>query len=62
MHKNSHKLTEEDVDHIVELLRIQSERKRLWREVSNPAIAEKFNVSTSTIEYIQRNKMRVYPK
>ena len=58
MKKISHKLDEEDVEQIIELLKEQGKLKEMLRLVSVPAIAEKFGVSTSAIEYIRRNKMR----
>lgn len=62
MDKTSYKLTEEDVDHICELLVEQERLKAEWRKVSNPSLAEKFGVTTSAIEYIKRNKLRKYAK
>jgi IS30 family transposase len=62
MDKSSYKLTEEDVEHICQLLAEQERLKTEWRKVSNPSIADKFGVTTSTIEYIKRNKLRKYAK
>jgi hypothetical protein len=62
MEKYSYKLDETEVSEICELLKKQERLKTEWRKVSNPAIAEMFNVSTSTIEYIKLNKMRKYAK
>lgn len=56
------KLNEEDVELICQLLIEQEILKTQWRKVSNPALAEKFGVSTSTIEYIKRNKLRRYAR
>jgi DNA-binding MurR/RpiR family transcriptional regulator len=58
MNKVSHKLDEDDVEQIVELIHEHNRLKQLLKAVSIPAIAEKFGVSTSAIEYIKRNKMR----
>ena len=62
MDKTSYKLTEEDVQHICELLVEQDRLKTEWRKVSTPSLADKFGVTTSTIEYIKRNKLRKYAK
>lgn len=62
MNKSSCKLSEDQVGEICELLKEQEILKAEWRKVSNPAIAEHYGVSTSTIEYIKRNKLRSYAK
>jgi hypothetical protein len=56
------KLSEHDVHEICKLLIEQDTLKSAWRKVSNPALADRFGVSTSTIEYIKRNKLRRYAK
>jgi len=58
MSKTSHKLDDHDVEQIIQLLIEQQKRKKHWSKVSSPEIARKFGVTTSTIEYIKRNKMR----
>lgn len=62
MDKSSYKLDEDDVLHICALLKEQERLKAEWRKFSNASIADKFNVTTSTIEYIKRNKLRSYAK
>ena len=62
MDKTSYKLTEDDVKNICQLLAEQERLKTEWRKVSNPSIADQFGVTTSTIEYIKRNKLRKYAK
>ena len=62
MNKTSCKLSEDQVNEICGLLKEQEVLKAKWREVSNPAIADRYHVSTSTIEYIKRNKLRSYAK
>ena len=57
MDKQSHKLSEEDVHLICELIKEQQKLKREWMQLSNQNIAQKFGVSTSCISYIKQNRI-----
>lgn len=57
MDKQSHKLSEEDVLLICELIKEQQKLKRQWMQLSNQNIAQKFGVSTSCISYIKQNRI-----
>lgn len=57
MDNQSHKLSEEDVFLICELIKEQQKLKREWMQLSNQNIAQKFGVSTSCISYIKQNRI-----
>lgn len=58
MDKHSHKLSEEDVFLICELIKEQQKLKKKWMQLSNQNIAQKFGVSTSCISYIKQNRIK----
>tara|TARA_R110000772_G_scaffold259141_1_gene376648 strand:- start:538 stop:699 length:162 start_codon:yes stop_codon:yes gene_type:complete len=39
---------------ILKDLKEQKKRKEAWRKFSSPMLAEKYNITASTIEYIKR--------
>lgn len=53
--KKTHKISEELKVKIRRDLAEQKKRKEAWRRYSDPVLAEKHGVTTSTLEYMKRN-------
>lgn len=53
--KESHKLSPEQKKILLSDLKEQKKRKNAWRNYSDPVLAKKHNVTTSTLEYYKRN-------
>lgn len=53
--KQTHKISEELKQKIRRDLAEQKKRKEAWRRFSDPVLAIKHGVTTSTLEYMKRN-------